>query len=291
MTRIIDSLDEIAGDYDAVFCDLWGCLHDGVRALPDAVDALRRFKAGGGTVLLLTNAPRPRASVAEQIAGLGVPDACWDTIATSGDAARAAMFTGAVGSRIYFIGQDRDDAFFEPLQLVDDPVEIVRVPVDEAEGIVCTGPFDPHADPSDLRPQLLLAKTRGLTMLSANPDVVVDRGDTREWCGGAVAQLYEEMGGEVMSFGKPHPPVYDLARRRLSELGADIPDERILAIGDGIDTDVRGAQGEGLDVVFVTGGIAREETRTEGGRPDEAALERFLEGKGMAPGFAMGWLG
>ncbi|PZX16582.1 HAD superfamily hydrolase (TIGR01459 family) [Palleronia aestuarii] len=289
MTQIIDALSEVAEDYDAVFCDLWGCLHDGVRALPEAVEALTRFKEGGGSVVLLTNAPRPRASVAEQIAAMGVPEDCWDTIATSGDAARLAMFRGEIGQKLYHIGVDRDSGFFEPLQIMENPVEITRVPLAEAEGIVCTGPFDAHADPSVLRPELLHAKTLGLRMLNANPDVVVDRGERREWCAGAVAELYESMGGEVLSFGKPYPPVYDLARRRLAEFGADVPDSRILAIGDGIATDVKGAIGEGLDVLFVTGGLAAAETETTR-QPQEAALRSFLDSQMMSPTFAIGKL-
>lgn len=289
MTQIIEALGDISDRYDAVLCDLWGCVHDGLKALPDAVSALQSFRAKGGTVVLLTNAPRPRASVAEQIAGLGVPEDAWDTIATSGDAAREAMFRGAVGSKIFFIGEDRDHPFFEPVNLVDDPVAISMVPLSEADGVVITGPFDPKAPPEALRPQLLEAKTRGLTMLSANPDIVVDRGDSREYCAGAVAQLYEEMGGRVLSFGKPHPPVYDLARRRLATFGADVPDVRILAIGDGILTDVKGAMLEDLDVLFVTGGLAASETQTDR-QPDPKALEAFLRTEAQDPAFSIGYL-
>lgn len=289
MTRIVSSLAEVSANYDAVFCDLWGCVHDGLRVLPEAVAALKTYRASGGIVVLLTNAPRPRASVAEQIARIGVPEEAWDTIATSGDAARLAMFTGAVGRRVYFIGEERDDVFFEPLNVVENPVEIERVSLYRAEGIVCTGPFDPHADPSDLRPVLLEAKTRGLTLLNANPDIVVDRGESREWCGGAVARLYEEMGGRALSFGKPHPPVYDLARRRLAEVARDIDSDRILAIGDGIQTDIKGAQGEGIDSLFISGGLARLETETTD-QPDPQALEAFIASEMVTPTYTIGQL-
>ena len=289
MTQIITSLSQIQDDYDALFCDLWGCVHDGVRALPAAVAALQAFRAAGGSVVLLTNAPRPRASVAEQIAGMGVPDDAWDTIATSGDAARSAMFTGAVGSKVYFIGEGRDHPFFEPLNIVSDPVDISMVPMAEADGVVVTGPYDPNQPPDVLRPQLLEEKTRGLKMLNANPDIVVDRGDHREYCGGAVAQLYEQMGGTVLSFGKPHPPVYDLARRRLAELGDGVRDERILAVGDGIATDVKGALLEGLDVLFVSGGLAAAETATNTD-PDPAKLESYLNEHQMNPPYTIGYL-
>ena len=171
----------------------------------------------------------------------------------------------------------------------EDPVEIARVPLDQAEGIVCTGPEDPYADPAVYRPQFLYAKQKGMKLLCANPDIVVDRGETREWCAGALAQLYTEMGGESLYFGKPHPPVYDLARRRLAELGTDISDSRILAIGDGIGTDIKGALGEDLDSLFITGGLAARETGTDR-QPDAAALEAFVAGAQIAPTFAMGYL-
>ncbi|WP_284261378.1 TIGR01459 family HAD-type hydrolase [Roseicyclus amphidinii] len=289
MTRIIDTLAEISGHYDAVFCDLWGCVHDGLRAFPAAVEALRAFKAEGGTVVLVTNAPRPRASVARQLDRLGVPADCWDVIATSGDSARAAMFEGVIGTRVWHIGEPHDAPFFEPLELLSDPVEIEKVDLAEAEGIVCTGPFDPHADPSVMRPQFLLAKTKGLKLLCANPDIVVDRGESREWCAGALAELYTEMGGESLYFGKPHPPIYDLARRRLEQIGRRVADDRILAIGDGIRTDVLGGMGENIDTLFITGGLAREETGTVD-QPDPARLARFLTDAELEPTYSIGML-
>ncbi len=289
MTRIVDTLAEISDLYDAVFCDLWGCVHDGITAFPEAVEALRAFKSRGGTVLLLTNAPRPRASVAAQLDRIGVPRDCWDMIATSGDSARAAMLTGAVGTRVWHIGEAHDAPFFEPMELVDNAVEITRVPLEEAEGIVCTGPFDPHADPATLRPQFLLAKSRRLKLLCANPDIVVDRGDSREWCAGALAQLYTEMGGESLYFGKPHPPIYDLARRRLIQMGKGTSDDRILAIGDGILTDVPGGVGENIDTLFITGGLARAETGTDV-QPDPSKLARFLTEAQLEPTYSIGML-
>jgi HAD superfamily hydrolase (TIGR01459 family) len=289
MTRIISSLAEVSARYDAAFVDLWGCVHDGVRAIPSAVAALRAFRASGGAVVLLTNSPRPRKGVEAQLDQFGVPRDAWDTIATSGDSARAAMFRGVVGRKLFFIGESRDKPFFEPMQLVDDPVEVQLVPLDQAEGIVCTGPFDPAADLADLRPQLLLAKQQGLKLLCANPDIVVDRGDHREWCAGAVARLYTEIGGESFYFGKPHPPIYDLAYRRLAALERDSAAAAILAIGDGAQTDIRGAMGEDLDSLFITGGLARQETRTADA-PDPGALERYLAAESVAPTYAMGQL-
>lgn len=289
MTRIISSLADVAAQYDVLLVDLWGCVHNGVTAYPEAIAALRGFKAGGGTVLLLTNSPRPRAGVETQLAALNVPEDCWHTIATSGDSARAAMFRGVVGQKVYFMGEDHDQRFFDPLNIVENPVAIEQVPLAEAEGIVCTGPFDPAADPSVNRPDFLYAKQKRLKLLCANPDIVVDRGETREWCAGALAQLYTEMGGESLYFGKPHPPIYDLARARLAELGQIPANDRILAIGDGIATDIQGAQGEDIDSLFITGGLAAMETGTKE-QPDPAKLDAFLAQGQITPTYAIGQL-
>ncbi|PRY23629.1 HAD superfamily hydrolase (TIGR01459 family) [Aliiruegeria haliotis] len=288
MTRIIETFADISSMYDAAFVDLWGCMHNGITAYEEAVAACRAFRAEGGKVVLLTNAPRPRASVAEQLKHFNVPEDAYDTIATSGDSARLALFSGAIGNKVYHIGEQRDLAFYEPLHMIDNPVEITRVPLQEAEGIVCTGPFDAKADPDVNRPDFLYAKTRGLKLLCANPDIVVDRGDSREWCAGALARLYTEMGGESLYFGKPHPAIYDLARRRLAEV-AEVPDDRIVCIGDGIVTDVRGAVGEGLDVLFITGGLAAKETRTKR-QPEPRALSDYLREHQVSVTYAMGFL-
>ena len=290
MSQIISTLAEISDRYDAMLVDLWGCVHNGVTAFPDAVAALQAYRARGGKVLLLTNAPRPRADVARQIERFGVPTDAWDTIVTSGDSGRAAMFRGAVGEKVWFMGNEKiDTGFFDPLQIVENPVKITRVPLEEADGIVCTGPVDPMADPETWRPELLLAKQRGLKLLCANPDIIVDRGERREWCAGAVAKLYTEMGGESLYFGKPHPPIYDLARRRLYALGEDIGDSRILCIGDGILTDVRGALGEDLDCLFISGGLAAAETKTEI-QPDPEALAAYLMAEQVSPQYTIGFL-
>jgi len=289
MTRIISSLSDISAQYDALLCDLWGCLHNGIRAFPDAVAALQGYRATGGKVVLLTNAPRPRQDVEDQIRGMGVPDDAWDVIATSGDSARLAMFQGVVGHDLYHIGEGRDLTFFEPIHLLDPCPEVHRVELEKATGIICTGPADPRADPSVHRGELLYAKQKGLKLLCANPDIVVDRGDHREWCAGAIAQIYTEMGGESLYFGKPHPPVYDLARRRLAALGRSVPNDRILAVGDGIATDIKGALGEDIDSLFITGGLAAAETQTTTD-PDPAALDAFLAREMTAATYAMGFL-
>jgi HAD superfamily hydrolase (TIGR01459 family) len=291
MTGIIASLAEGDPGYSAIFCDLWGCLHDGVRVFPEAVAALEAFRGGGGAVVLLTNSPRPTGDVAGQIATLGAPRSCWDLIVSSGDAAQAAMAAGQFGRRVFHIGPERDLVFFRDAE--GNPLDVERVPLEEAEGIVCTGLFDDRTEtPEDYRAIILYGKTKGLKLLCANPDVVVDVGETRIYCAGAIAQAYAEAGGRSYYFGKPHPPIYALARRKLAGLlGYETPADEILCLGDGIATDIAGAMGEGLDAVFVTGGLAAAETGTTGeAGPDPALLAEFLARARMSPRYAMAFL-
>jgi len=286
MTLLIDRISDISTNYDAIYCDLWGCLHDGVRAFPAAVAALRDFRATGGRIVLLTNSPRTGRGLLGQLAALGVPDDCWDCIASSGDATREALMSGSAGERVWHLGPEWDGGFFSDL-----PDRIRRVPLAEAQSILCTGLLEGRLRPEDHRRELTIARGLGLPLLCANPDLVVDRGSERMFCAGAVAALYSEMGGESRYFGKPHPPIYDLARNRLTEVAPGIDPQRILAIGDGIGTDIAGALGEDIDSVFITGGLAAEETGTSvGGVPDAARLDAFLSGHGLSPTFAIGHL-
>ena len=245
MTEIIASLAQLGTSYDAVFCDLWGCLHDGKKPFPAAVAALQGFRALGGKVLLLTNAPRPKSSIVTQLDGIGVPRDAWDEVVSSGDASQYAMLTGAVGHRVHFIGAPKDEAFFTDFaddlaELAKSQPKITRVPISKAEGVICTGLKDDLAEtPSDYHAALLQCKINDLPMLCANPDIIVDLGHQRIYCAGALAEAYEKMGGKVLYFGKPHPPIYDLARRRLDQLTGG-KDSRILAVGDGITTDIQG---------------------------------------------------
>jgi HAD superfamily hydrolase (TIGR01459 family) len=295
MTEIIDRLDALSGRYDAVLCDLWGCLHNGREAFPAAVAALQGFRKAGGAVILLTNAPRPNAAVIQQLDRLGVPRDAWDAVVTSGDAAQLAMLRGAVGRRVHHIGAAKDEPFFSAI--ADDiraatagEPPVTRVALKEAEGIVCTGLFDDRTEtPEDYRATLLFAKTMALPMLCANPDVVVDMGETRVFCAGAIAEAYAAMGGEVFYYGKPHPPIYDLARQRLEILRPGL-DAQVLAIGDGFPTDIRGGMGEGIDTVFVTGGIEAARFGTDPERPDADLLDAWLADQDVAPTFAIGKL-
>ena len=291
MTRILQSLAEVSARYDVLLCDLWGCVHNGVAPFPGAVAALQGFRGQGGRVILITNAPRPARFVAEGLDRMGVPREAWDAIVTSGDAAQDAMFAGAVGRRLWHLGPQKDDGFFTEV-----PPEwqgrshVELVPFDQAEGIVCTGPFDELNEvPEDYRARFLAAKTRGLPMLCANPDVVVDMGETRIYCAGALAALYEEMGGRTLYFGKPHPPIYDMARRRMAEFGLT-DDSRVLAVGDGINTDVAGAMGENLDVLFVSGGLAAEQFGADVENPNPDLLRAWLDARQQDPRYTIGRL-
>lgn len=295
MTEIIRSLADLTGRYDAAFCDLWGCLHNGKAAFPAAVAALQGFRATGGKVVLLTNAPRPKSSVIKQLDGLGVPRDAWDIVVTSGDAAQMGMLSGAAGQKVHHIGAPKDEVFFTDFSedlaaYAATRPPITRVPLNEAEGIVCTGLFDDLTEtPDDYRAALLMGKTLGLPMLCANPDIVVDMGDKRLYCAGALAQAYEQMGGTALYFGKPHPPIYDLARRRLAEAGVQA-DPQILCIGDGISTDIQGGIGEELDTLFITGGLEAERFGADVENPDQARLDDWLDGKELSPTYAMGRL-
>ena len=246
----VAGLSALVGRYDAVICDVWGVLHNGVAAYAAASDALVRLRETGVKVLLLTNAPRPSEPIHEQLAALGVARAAYDDLLTSGDGTRAVLADRAE-RRVAHIGPDRDLALYDGLShlLVAD---------DEAEIIVCTGLADDTREtPDDYRTRLAAFAARGLHLVCANPDIVVERGTQKVWCAGAVARLYaDEFGGAVTLVGKPHAPVYDEARRRVAALvGRPVDDARILAIGDGLPTDIRGAHAQGFDVLFVTAGI------------------------------------
>ncbi len=275
--------------YDALFVDLWGCVHNGVKAYSSANDSLKKYRAKGGKVVLVTNSPRPRSGVEKQLTKFGVDPEAWDFIATSGDSARMAMFQGVVGNKIYFIGTPYEENFFEALNVIENPVNIERVSLDRAQGIVCTGPFNSLENLDVYFSDFEFAKKRGLKFLCANPDIIVDRGSVREWCAGALAKMYADLGGESLYFGKPFRPIYELARKRLHSSGFEINDKRILAIGDGITTDILGAEKEGIDSLFITGGLAALETGTKE-QPDLGLLEHYLKEQNLNPAYSIGFL-
>ncbi|MCY4462455.1 MAG: TIGR01459 family HAD-type hydrolase [Albidovulum sp.] len=289
MTEIISEFHEISDRYDAILCDLWGCLHDGCRPFLEAVSAMRSFSKGGGVVVLLTNSPRLHCAVARQLDQIGVPREIWNLIVSSGDAAQDALFAGRVGKKVIHIGPPINLKFFEPPE-DSDAAEIERVSGAEAEGFVCTGLFDEESDKlDDYLPMLEKGARAGLKLLCVNPDIVVDRGEKRFYCAGAIARLYESIGGESLYFGKPHRQIYNLAAKRLEKLAPGISKDRTVCVGDGIATDILGAENQKLDCVFVSGGLAARETGTAHS-PDPTKLARFLERHGVSPNYAIGRL-
>lgn len=290
MTALISHLSELSGRYDALFVDLWGCLHNGVRPFLPAVVALQQFRAGGGTVVLLTNAPRPRTAVIEQLDTIGVPKDAYDLVVSSGDASQAGMAAGLAGQKVYHLGPEKDKSFFTDLDPELGANSITCVPLDQAEGILCTGLFDDTTQtPEDYRATLLFAKQKRLKLLCTNPDIVVDYGEKRIYCAGAIAALYTEMGGESLYFGKPHPPIYDLARRRLAALRVTA-DDNILCIGDGIHTDIQGGLSDGFDTLFITGGLSANQFGPNVNAPDPTMLKAFFAAQKLTPTAAMPFL-
>lgn len=284
-TSIVDRLEEVASDRDGLLCDVWGVYHNGREVLPQAAAALRRFRDRDGVVVMLTNAPSPREMVAAMIERIGGSANDYDAIVTSGDATREALASGDWGRSCYYLGPDRHlDVVFGG--------SVERVGMEEAEFVLCAGLVDDSSEsPDDYRDVLADALEAGLPMLCSNPDLQVDRGSDRVFCAGALALAYERMGGSVTYYGKPHPPVYRTALRRLAETaGRDLPNSRLLAIGDGIGTDVAGAAAMGIDCLFVTGGLASTEIDHRDGRPDESDLSAFLARRGASPLAATGHL-
>ncbi len=247
---LVGGLSALAADYDALLCDVWGVVHNGVAVFPGASEALVEYRRGGGRVLLLTNAPRPSGPIHLQLAALGVAREAYDGLLTSGDVTREILKARSE-RRIAHIGPDRDLPLYEglPHRLVDDA---------DAEAVVVTGLVDDTREtPDDYRPRLAALAARRLPMICANPDFVVERGTQRVWCAGALARLYvTAFGGEAALIGKPYAPVYEEALLRIATMvGPRFDAGRVLAVGDGLATDIRGAFTQGLDVLFVTGGI------------------------------------
>ena len=247
--RFVEGLREVVEGVEVVLSDIWGVLHNGIEAFPEACGALHTYRDQGGTVILITNAPRPAQSVQRQLRKLGVPDDAYDAIVTSGDLARHYV-AGHPGRKLFWIGPERDGGLYQGLDLV-------LAPLDEADYIVCTGLFDDETESAeDYRVMLLKARERHVPLICASPDIVVERGDRLIYCAGAVAELYRELGGEVIFYGKPHRPIYERAIELAAEHRVHTTKlERVLAIGDSVRTDLAGAHGFGIACLFVTRGI------------------------------------
>jgi HAD superfamily hydrolase (TIGR01459 family) len=266
----------LAPNYDVALCDVWGVLHNGIVAFADACDAMRRFRQSGGTVILITNAPRPGEVVLDFTDKVGMPRDCFDGIVSSGDVARAHI-AGRLNETVFKIGRARAGPIFDDLA-------IRFVPVESADYVVCSGLFNDETEtPEDYRPLLEQMLARKLFMVCANPDIVVERGERMLYCAGAIAELYRSLGGEVLFAGKPHRPIYESALAKAAALRGGMPSlKRVIAIGDSVRTDLAGALAVPVDCLFITAGIHSEEF---GGRddPNVAAVERTLEAAGLRP--------
>ena len=268
MLRKLDRLADLNAEYDVIFCDVWGVLHNGLEAWPLAGEALGAFRRQGGAVVLLTNSPRQREHVDEQLAMIGVDGQAYDRIVTSGDVTRDLIAAGP--DAIYYIGPDRD------LQLLEG-LGVVRVGLEKAGIVLCTSLYDDeHETPEQYRPILQEFLQRGLSLICANPDLVVERGNRLVPCAGVIAALYDQMGGTTLISGKPHRPIYKAAIEQAKEVRPGVSPDRILAIGDGMPTDVRGARDFGLDLLYVSDGI-HARNYSENGAVDAARLEAFLQ--------------
>src|ERR1700675_892878 len=251
--RFVERLRDLVDGVDVVLSDIWGVVHNGLEAFPEACEALHTYRQRGGTVILITNAPRPADSVQRQLRKLGVADETYDALVSSGDLTRHFV-ADHLEKKVYWLGPERDNSIYRGL----DPV---LAPLDQADYIVCTGLFDDETESAeDYRGMMQLARERNLKLICANPDSVVERGDRLIYCAGAIAELYHELGGDVIFYGKPHRPIYE----RAIELAAEcrrypIELKRVLAMGDSVRTDLAGAHDFGIDCLFVTRAIHAED--------------------------------
>jgi HAD superfamily hydrolase (TIGR01459 family) len=280
-SRPVAGLGDLAEAYDVLLCDIWGVIHDGVAADPAACAALRQWAAERGPVVLISNSPRPSAEVVEQMDSLGVPQDAWSAIVTSGDVTRDLLGRRTPGPA-FRIGPERDDPLYAGLGLEFGALE-------DARFIACSGPNDDEVEtPEDYRAVLTRAASLGLEMICANPDFVVQRGDRLIYCGGALAQLYESLGGVTIMAGKPHAPIYAKALDMARDLqGGSLDPGRILVIGDGLATDVAGANREGLDILFIANGVHGGAALFDHGKLDAQALADLLAREGRKVQFAL----
>ncbi len=278
--RLISGLSDLVDRYDVILSDVWGVIHNGKESFPEPCAALARWGAEKGPVVLISNSPRPSAAVMGQLDDLGVPRAAWQAFVTSGDATRVLLAQRAPGPA-WAIGPERDATLYEGLGL-----EFAGP--DDAHFISVTGPYDDEIEaPGDYRDRFEAAAKRGLEMVCANPDIVVQRGPKLIYCGGALAQLYATLGGPVRMAGKPHAPIYALSLAEAEVLtGRPVDPARVLCIGDGVATDVKGANDQGLDVLFVASGIHGAETIGPDGL-DAAAVEELLAKDGARATYAI----
>jgi len=257
MIRQISGLSEISDRYDAILCDIWGVLHDGLASFAQASEALVAFRRRGGAVVLISNAPRPSSSIERQVLNLGVSPDAFDAVVTSGDVTIGLMEQQA-GGQLLHIGPERDLILFEAT-VEATGARPSLVALEDAQYVLCTGlRSDETETVDDYQSELKAMLARGMAMICANPDIVIHRGDALIYCAGALARRYEDLGGSVTYAGKPHGPIYDRALALAEQArGQRIDKSRVLAIGDGMKTDIIGARQADLDALFITGGIHR----------------------------------
>ena len=276
MADIIQRFAPLARDYDVLLCDVWGVVHNGIAAFPQACEALARFRAQHGTVILITNAPRAGASVQRILDRLGVPHDAYDAIMSSGDVTRGIV-EARLNQRVFHLGPPRDASIFAGL-------DVAFAPAETADYVVCSGLFDDTREtPESYRALLAAMRDRALFMVCANPDIVVERGDELVYCAGALADAYAALGGEVLYCGKPYAPIYQAAFAKAAALRREAPPRhRVLAIGDSVRTDLKGAASFGLDCLFVISALHADEA---GGReaPDLTSLKAMFGAAGVAP--------
>lgn len=273
---VIPHFAPLASSYDLLLCDVWGVVHNGLTAFAEPCDALMRMRAKGGAVAFITNSPRPSEQVSRQLARLHVPAETYDAIVSSGDVTRA-IIQQRRGQSLFHMGPERDRSIFTGL-------DVRFAPLDSADYVVCSGLENDEVEtPDDYRGRLETMRKRGLFMVCGNPDVVVERGPRLVYCAGAIADLYATMGGEVLYAGKPYRPIYEMALEKAqAATGRTFALDKVLAIGDSVRTDLKGAHTLGVDFLFVTSGIHAEEL---GGRerPDVEALDKTFAAAGEAP--------
>lgn len=275
---VLTSIEPLAPSYDVWLADVWGVMHNGVAPFASACEACTRYRLSGGLVLLLSNAPRPAASVAAQLDRIGVPRFAYDGIVSSGDAARALIARlGAIP--VFHLGPERDLAIYEGL-----PVRLVENGAD-AKAVVCTGLFDDEIEtPEDYADRLAEFAARHAPMICANPDIYVERGGKLVYCAGAIAEAYETLGTKVLYAGKPHLPIYDMAFETITRLKGRVVDKvKTLAIGDGLNTDIRGAAAAGIPSIYVASSVSMH----PGEALDAVSLARLFPDPAVQPIAAM----
>jgi HAD superfamily hydrolase (TIGR01450 family) len=281
MLKKLDNLTDLDDKYDVILSDVWGVLHNGVSAYKEAAAALAGMREAGKTVILITNSPRRKQGVVAQLETLGITSDSYDEVVTSGELTRRLIEKAP--KNVFFLGPDRD------LQLLDG-LDVERVDKDAAEAIVCTGFFDDEVEkPEDYKDILTEFSAKNLPFICANPDLIVERGERMIPCAGAIAAYYKKLGGEVFVAGKPHSPMYQTALEVAQSLRGDVDPSRVIAVGDGVPTDVRGAVDYGLDLIFVAHGIHIKQY-ADGVGIDDFRLAGFLAKEGVRPNYWMEWV-